>query len=522
MILSQNIDVFRFEGYQPNWIHICRSDSIPNDFQTLQPDNFSNGGGVPVIYNGKIYQLMNVIKEYYDGYLIEAIDLQTGKEVWEDLYYTNERFKRRYAQTPEIQNDTLNLIVYTENSPKDWNFWPIWIKANLNKIGFNPETGNINYKSDNQPVDTAPIKVNMPEHLYLQNSNFVRSYCEADNFKYIGYFFTNSRIDSQTNVQIVSATFSSKEELIDSVYENIRFPYLFGYARIYDLNNKQILLAVRTSTRDESKSDFSYVIFDRKMNVLQYTSLSNQLDTADAHAVIYSDSNSLIVGSFIQVPYLNYLPYMPQKLFWFGIKGNLMQEVDISSMYSPDQFPGINTTLVFEDGIQKILMSVSYLKDGHRYFDFYKIENNGKVILTKTIKLDDPDKYLGIVYMTTYGEDLLCQFSYRDIPNSPPNSRNFIAWASFPLKDVVTGTKDETAEILSDLVYPNPANDYISFRGLSFLPTHCAISNQLGQIVSTLPVFHNKVNIAQLNAGMYFIKWFGKNMESVSIPFIKN
>jgi len=520
-LVAQNISPFRFENYTPKWIHICRSDSIPNDFQTLQVDNLQNGGAMtPLVHEGKMYVVMNVVKEYYDGYLIEKINLESGEEEWEDLYYTNERHKRRYAQTAEIKNDLLDVIIFTENNKPDHNLWPAWFHGNLNLHSYDQESGRVVSSTNNKPSDSASYYINMPETLIFKNTITTRAYASDTGFDYLIYQIRNTS-QKTTNAILQNVHFTKDEKLIDSSLSRITFPYTFNAWRVRDLPNGNILFSINTRSEDKGDFDFSFLILNRYHETISHINLTNQLEPADFHSLVYCDSTHIVIGSLKQVPFQNYLINLPDKLYLFDLDGNLIGKTDMDGLYLPDHFPGLTSTIIYEHEVPLVLTSVSYELNGLHHFDFYKWGSDGILKKVKSIHLDDPDKLLRINVMMIHKDDLICQFSYRDIPNSPPNSRTFVAYAAIPLTDLLTGTNENIKQGPVMQITPNPAKDFVMIENFTDELVICNITNSLGQEVPSHPMKGNTMYVGHLNPGIYFITVMDSEMGSSTLQFVK-
>jgi hypothetical protein len=64
-------------------------------------------------------------------------------------------------------------------------------------------------------------------------------------------------------------------------------------------------------------------------------------------------------------------------------------------------------------------------------------------------------------------------------------------------------------------IYPNPANEFLNIKG--FKSNNITIINSAGQIIKSIEVENDQINISDLKSGVYFIK-----TENVYSKFIKN
>ncbi|MGB5032131.1 MAG: hypothetical protein WBO76_08465, partial [Saprospiraceae bacterium] len=88
-ILSKNIaqtfTPIEFENYTPLWTRISTTNKLPLNVQGYEIEQ-GYGNAPLVIHKNKLYNVYNIVNQYYDGYYLEAINLTDGKLLWEDSY----------------------------------------------------------------------------------------------------------------------------------------------------------------------------------------------------------------------------------------------------------------------------------------------------------------------------------------------------------------------------------------------------------------------------------------------------
>ncbi len=65
------------------------------------------------------------------------------------------------------------------------------------------------------------------------------------------------------------------------------------------------------------------------------------------------------------------------------------------------------------------------------------------------------------------------------------------------------------------LIYPNPAQNHIAFRGLKEINYDVKIINNLGLIVKNVPIKSSQIDISDLSAGIYFLSIETKNQRII-------
>lgn len=451
---------FKFDNYSPNWYYLTFSDSIPKNIQGIEPEHSKNGGARVLINDNFIYPVYNIVGEYYNGYLVEKIDLNIGKKVWENFYFSTKLNERRYAQSPCISNGNLDLVLFTENSPKNPVLWPLWFNGNLNKLTLNLENGNVISATDNRPGDPLAKFIAMPEQYLLANVGAIRSFIDNDNFKY--NYVTSSTLNDNSKVLMTRVQLSNKEHVLDSITIAKDIPYTRNSVLLRSIDKNKLITTIYCKSKKDSISALKYFITDRDFNITQEVDISQELEIADGHAIYYADTQYIIMATWNEKVYDSYKVNDIYKLDIFNLNGSRVNSLNLNGLVPYQLLPVVSISRIIENNNNKILLSYSYIKDNLSQFDFYIVEPNQKIRLAKHLQLENINHLASISEINQIGNNLICQFHFRD--NSPGTlPMNLTQWVSIPLEDL----KVKTQDLINNkkfVLFPNQAIDYLNYN----------------------------------------------------------
>ncbi|MGB5032303.1 MAG: hypothetical protein WBO76_09330, partial [Saprospiraceae bacterium] len=88
-----------------------------------------------------MYNVNNILNQYYDGNYLEAINLSDGKLLWEDSYIGFQRNTRKVELLPYIKDNIIELPIFAEYEVPDFPFYPVWIHAKAEKNSYDLNSG---------------------------------------------------------------------------------------------------------------------------------------------------------------------------------------------------------------------------------------------------------------------------------------------------------------------------------------------------------------------------------------------
>jgi len=123
--------ILQFQNLTPIWSHSSEiSENNAGLYESIKP----------VIIHGDLYLTTATALNYFNGFLLEKMDLSTGTVIWENKYFPIGFHDREYPQRPFILNDQLVLPSFRESEPTGE---ILWNKSRLAYRIYDDSTGEI-------------------------------------------------------------------------------------------------------------------------------------------------------------------------------------------------------------------------------------------------------------------------------------------------------------------------------------------------------------------------------------------
>ncbi len=522
-LLGQNIIPFKFKNFEPNWYYFTQTDQLPLDsnFQSYEPEHLTSGGNPLLIHEGAMYPLHNIVGEFFNGFLLEKIDLQTGKKIWEDGYYSNKKGHRRYAQYPRIKDRKLELTLYYEDSLGEIIFYPFWLNAAINTYGYALDNGDKIYETRNLPGDPTKSRLSMPDRITFRGRAAIKAFPFDDGYRYLYTNAANTRIG--TDIIIGRHTLTVDQKLIDKKELSFSVPNSHSFLWMNGLDQNKFVLSLGTDKNDSVEAGLHYLVFNPDLDLLVKKDLTTELDSAEIHAIGCAREDLMVVGSFNNEWHERYKIGIIQKMYLYNLAGQKLDEWDLKGLQSVATEPSIAFSIIFENNIPRILFVINSVKDGLRSQEFYLTAPNGKFDLVKKLSIEDPNHVASVRAMHQAGENIICEYHYKDFNSKPSDPPNLTAFVSIPSSEfsLRTNSKDLVKNRSTISLTPNPASDFVTIANFEDESAICQITNSLGQEVQSQRLHHNRLYVGHLTPGLYFVKLVGKNTASTTLQFLK-
>lgn len=180
---AQTFTPIEFENYTPLWTRISTTNKLPLNVQGYEIEQ-GYGNAPLVIHKNKLYNVYNIVNQYYDGYYLEAINLTDGKLLWEDSYIGFQRNTRKVGLLPFIKDNIIELPIFAEYELPDFPLFPIWIHAKAEKNSYDLSSG-IKIDSTSNIITDPKAKELATYYSFIQNKFRSRLYTEGNNYRYL-------------------------------------------------------------------------------------------------------------------------------------------------------------------------------------------------------------------------------------------------------------------------------------------------------------------------------------------------
>ncbi len=527
-ILSKNIaqtyTPIEFENYSPLWTRISTTSKLPLNVQGYEIEQ-GYGNAPLVIHNNKLYNVYNIVNQYYDGYYLEAINLTDGKLLWEDSYIGFQRNTRKVGLLPSIKDNIIELPIFAEYELPDFPLFPIWIHAKAEKNSYDLSSG-IKIDSTSNIITDPKAKELATYYSFIQNKFRSRLYTEGNNYRYLINKSLFNSITQEGLIQYESIVLAPNGLILDSVGLDITTKYPVSLNHLINLEDQSLFsFSISESGQDSTYVNQAYYhIFTRDLKNLEQGDLSDKLPKSSAYSytISYTDLSTFNILTYQQFSNgdntLNYLSS-------FDRKGNLFETIDLRPLVLVNNQKTSNvlqSTIIYEDNVTKILFCVSKLENGKNQFAFYKTDGMGGYKQVKyLVATKDLKENIVMRKMYHIGENVLCLFNYQEHETQTIPTPVWPCWVMFSGKDfeIRTDVNDITFDHFE--IYPNPLSNQLEIHNTHNVEGKMVIFDAFGKNVLSLNKIENEINVQYLAPGIYFVHIILQNGVILTKEFLK-
>ena len=521
---AQTFTPIEFENYSPLWTRISTTNKLPLNVQGYEIEQ-GYGNAPLVIHKNKLYNVYNIVNQYYDGYYLEAINLTDGKLLWEDSYIGFQRNARKVGLLPCIKDNIIELPIFAEYELPDFPLFPIWIHAKAEKNSYDLSSG-IKIDSTSNIITDPKAKELATYYSFIQNKFRSRLYTEGNNYRYLINKSLFNSITQEGLIQYESIVLAPNGLILDSLGFDITTKYPVSLNHLINLEDQSLFsFSISESGQDSTYVNQSYYhIFTRDLKILEQGDLSDKLPKSSAYSytISYTDLSTFNILTYQQFlngdNTLNYLSS-------FDRKGNLLETIDLRPLVLVNNQTTSNvlqSTIIYEDNVAKILFCVSKLENGKNQFTFYKTDGMGGYKQVKYfVAKKDLKKNIVIRKMYNIGENVLCLFNYLENETQTNPTPVWPSWVMFSGKDfeIRTDVNDITFDHFD--IYPNPLSNQLEIHNTHNTEGKMVIFDAFGKNVLSLNKIENEINVQYLAAGIYFVHIILQNGVILTKKFLK-
>lgn len=467
---SQIYDPIKFSNYTPLWSHTHAPSKIPKIAGSWIPLEQIISNDPYLIDNGIIYNVYNIVQgnAFMGGYYLEALEIKTGTMLWDDVFYSETVGKRRYAVRPEIQGDTLALIIFHEYDKSDTLLRPMWSNSIPKRINYDKLTGKILSTTLNTQKDINAKKLGAPFPYSVSSLMY-----QGINFNYITHQAHIATTNGQNSIWYSQFILNDEGLAIDSnqLYVPVRYNTVLDGLNYIDNNTIFCFnLSERTQGAAPKIYDLSYHYMDRQLHISQ-TGNMNILNTGDVNRFIpiYANSEFIITRSDSLAQDPNYLK--TKYISLFNKSGQLLENINVKALnLLASDSKIMSAAFMLKDGNKKKVLFCIHSRKNNT-LDFYLSDGLGKYTLKKSLKINPEMKtafYLN--KMEIIENNVLCHISYRENATGLYEVPIWSSWFMMRGSDFnITTSNNDPQEEITHSAYPNPSNQELNISNINDL-----------------------------------------------------
>ncbi len=501
---------FDIENYSPDWIHYPWVDGISEyeQWYTLVSDVHFGDDYALFVYNSNIFAP--------SGFLIEKVELETGKVLWSHRDFNDEKYNRTHVIDYEVKGTQIELYLIKESDVIDNNRFPIWQTGFLGTTTLDIETGEIVDTHVTDPRDSLNIPLSK-DFISIDN---LMLWGDEDGYTTIrqklGMSFDSTRID-----YVIRNSLNRQGHLIQSdtlFYEFLRIPGLIQTTDRFGSDDIVGHIGSYETLGTVDSLPVSFIL--RLKNDLTELDTIHLEDKIDLSFIEVLGSSSLDTLAII-IDASNKLPIKDEHILLFDIEGNKLSE---SRSIIPDSIAMTSRCYTKDYKLlgTQIKRTASDTNDVviWRSRDDFDIDT----LLNFNVIASDLDLITQDM-VTTPDDDLLWNTWYRqesyppEFPGeSPPN---WYAWIKINHRDLNPSTAVQSPGSVNQeaMIYPNPAQTALYIKDISDIQ-RVSIVDMRGQSVLNIDDPQKRLDISSLPSGKYWVRLFYTNSITLH-PLVK-
>ena len=464
--------------------------------QVLYPRMRFHNHNLPLFDGRYVYNVANIFSgdQYYNGYFVQKIDIETGTEVWQNSrfykFVNNPNPDREYAANPYIKDGNLTFCFFKEFAPI--RFFS-WLRGSLGKASYDINNGEpIDYDLTD-PTDTSN------KILFTGKPGFFRDVFLFEEDSTTNYVVINRLCPVNCEqLNLASYVLNTDGHAIDSSINVINMGRFIDRIQTYKILDNKLLVVVQCPATSEGEKDIVRImVTDYDMNVESDIDIAEKLPARKKLSNLTLDVSALTGNKFnLHAQYID----SNVVIYNFDIKGNLLEEISLS-------LPNSTLRSLPMQSNKGSIVCISEQKPEQTSFKIFQSDGAGNLTLKEELKSADPTDSYGIssLYWTP-DKNLLLHISQIDINQLYEFTR--MDWLSNVLIDtrklgIISSTTDQDLTLIPN-IYPNPTSDYITIPVLNN-KMEVEIYSTDGKQVTNFTINNNKIDVSLLPNRMYHL-----------------
>lgn len=478
-------------GFTPKWEHITTTPEFPDSTYIYEPQ------GRPLRVNDDLYLLSNPYSKYFHGFLLEKLNVNNGKTIWTNQYYSNKKDERKYAYDLKQNGNNIDLFIFKENGRYNLNGGSeYWWESNFNWNRYCMDSGKLCDSIVTNPKDSLNITTRMADVMYgtAAGSSFFNN---GNNFFYVEYYDNSKGAKWIQRFDI--HTIDREGHRLDSFSIRINCKYDPIRTNIFEYKHNRYVAMIHCETSTGTKNNTLLVYFDEHFKVEKTYDISARIVVPAGRTYIRSiTENSLVVCRYIEQKIKQDSFASVYNYTAFNHNGERLDYATVRI--------GLNdgSHAVLTSPSNKLLIQVLRRPQAKRQFEFYKSGVNGTIELLKTIPINKTISLFG--FYNAGDNQILGYFYYRDSSKTAfsylPVSTH---WMMFTLESLGFTTPTQDIALKAFSFYPNPVSHQMTIQ-TDFDYDAIKVYSIEGKLIQGVDNQDNTLDISALHSGMYFFE----------------
>lgn len=493
---SQPKSNFKLTNITPIWSHFSYGYGLSDSIQAhiIQKK--------PLIQDDNIFILHNIIDKYYQGYLIEQLDVQTGKTNWQRYFNSEKLNDREFAYDFKLINNSINLSLFKENQRGAANIInPLWFRANYNSISFDTYSGNTLRHIKTNPLDTMNRILAMPIVLAYVNTYSTHLFQRSNSTLYVQQKV--ALIDDKADEMVLDLiSLDTLGHVLDSSQFSFPINQIIKKVQIIEYDDQKYFSFIfgHDELNPKVGRNITMLYFDENFEFLNKVVLTDLIDPAEFYAIIDYNKDYFIVMGNENIPSSDDII---STFYLFDHNGNLKEKIRLDN--TPYNKYSDNAMATYLENNKKMLIVVAKKRVNMNNIIFINSDGNGQIENTKICEVKNQKNNLAVNQLSTVGLDkLLINFMYVDELSTITPIPKWSNWTLLDLKDL--GIKTSTENLIKDVevkMFPNPIVNELNIDA-KIIFDQLDIYDVQGHLVKSVFNKYNTIDMSDLKNGIYF------------------
>ena len=492
------------------WHHLVQGDGYSDTLRFFFP--LSGIDGVKVVGDG-LYLIHFALIQFYEGYTVEKIELNTGETLWTHTVLGVDKMNREYPSIPYLTKDSsFNVLVFRQKDTANANV--LWQEAVFGLRSYDHLTGEVIDSSfadrkDSTVATLRPIGgsfINKVSLLFPDSNHL-------DTFYYLDRIFLGSTILNRVY------KLDKRGRVVDSLFSHITLRHSVANYSYRLLENGAIVFLYHSPSIFFGEEDDLTLEIVKLIGLnfdTTYLDLSGILSGFDKSTLTYADTSKFIINAKKEIKDI-----IEIKLLCYDYHARLLGSAEIT--VDKREFPEfeVSNPLLLEGG--KLLYAMSWKKDSvSSIISFVKSDSVGNREVVGILEPIAENSIIKANYLVDIDEDrLLVGISDRKTLTNR-GWKYLMNWVMLSKEELLksVGTKIPKVPI-NVTIYPNPVRDKLRIISERGNVRAYQLYNSDGQIVKSGLISTDGIDVNNLPAGLYILRLRMHNGSEVCYKVLK-